>query len=93
MTLILEPFADNAYLNNYKILLNMEKVVRNPNGEIWMFWNSDLNCEVLESDEQHITCTIQHVEYKGKFIFSLFMPSARTVSEDLFGTGLFISPI
>ncbi|KAH0655754.1 hypothetical protein KY285_030636 [Solanum tuberosum] len=42
----------------------------NPNGKIWIFWNAEVDCNILEADEQHITCDLQHVEYKEKFMTS-----------------------
>ncbi|XP_049348952.1 uncharacterized protein LOC125813502 [Solanum verrucosum] len=38
----------------------MDHAVSNCNGKIWLFWNMDVDCVVLEEDEQQITCNIGH---------------------------------
>ncbi|KAG5595834.1 hypothetical protein H5410_037066 [Solanum commersonii] len=77
MIAILEPFADNIYLNNYKIHLNMDSAACNSNGKIWLFWNTEMNCDVLEIDDQHITCVLHHVEYKDKFMISFIYAKCK----------------
>ncbi|KAK6773761.1 hypothetical protein RDI58_028999 [Solanum bulbocastanum] len=48
---ILEPFADKNHVQNFKVQLAMEQAVSNCNGKIWVFWNKDIDCAVLEEDE------------------------------------------
>ena len=40
----------------------MENATSNYNGKIWVFWSSDLDCNILNEDEQQITCDIKHNE-------------------------------
>ena len=49
----------------------MDNALCNNNGKIWLFWTNDMECDILEIHDQHITCWAKHVEYNEKFIFSL----------------------
>ncbi|XP_049391508.1 uncharacterized protein LOC125855898 [Solanum stenotomum] len=71
MIAILEPFADNSHLNSYRIKLNMENACCNSNGKIWLFWTAEINLNILESEDQHITGTMLHVEIKDKFLITI----------------------
>lgn len=68
MIVILKPFSSNSQLQNCKIQLGMEKVFSNLNRKIWFFWDHEGNCRVIESDDQQITCEIQHNQLPHKFI-------------------------
>ncbi|WMV13661.1 hypothetical protein MTR67_007046 [Solanum verrucosum] len=46
----------------------MEHAVSNQNGKFWLFWNTDIDCVVIEEDEQQITCEIGHNEIQNQFI-------------------------
>jgi len=70
MIVILEPFADSSQINSYRIQLNMDKAHSNPNAKIWLFWAGELDCNVLDTDEQHTTCELKHSDYPEKFIIS-----------------------
>ncbi|KAG5598989.1 hypothetical protein H5410_030359 [Solanum commersonii] len=59
---ILEPFSDTTHIQKVKSQLAMEHAVSNCNGKIWLFWNIDIDCVVLEEDEQQITCDMGHNE-------------------------------
>ncbi|KAH0667664.1 hypothetical protein KY285_028870 [Solanum tuberosum] len=48
----------------------MDQAVRNCNGKIWLFWNMDIDCVVLEEDEQQITCDIGHNELQTNFTYT-----------------------
>lgn len=74
---ILEPFSDNSQLNSYIIQMGMDNAVCNPNGKIWLFWTSDYTCNIMENDEQHITCDLQHMEVSGNFIISFIYAKCR----------------
>ncbi|KAG5580317.1 hypothetical protein H5410_050944 [Solanum commersonii] len=64
---ILEPFSDNSQVQNFKNQIDMEHAVSNCNGKIWLFWNRDIDCVVLEEDAQHITCDLGHNELQNHF--------------------------
>ncbi|KAK6791450.1 hypothetical protein RDI58_010531 [Solanum bulbocastanum] len=74
MIAVLEPFSDSAQLNTFKSMLAMDNAVSNINGKIWLFWINDINCTVLEADEQQITCEIKHIEahmtYLKTFVYA-----------------------
>ncbi|WMV07509.1 hypothetical protein MTR67_000894 [Solanum verrucosum] len=70
MIVILEPFADSSQINSYRIQLNMDKAHSNPNAKIWLFWAGELECNVLDTDEQHTTYELKHLDYPEKFIIS-----------------------
>ncbi|KAH0725048.1 hypothetical protein KY284_000913 [Solanum tuberosum] len=46
----------------------MDHAVSNINGKMWLFWNSDISCFVLEADDQQVTCEISHTEIQGNYI-------------------------
>lgn len=46
----------------------MDQAVCNPNGKIQVFWGQDVNCKVLEDDEQQITCEFQHSQFPHNYI-------------------------
>ncbi|KAG5580308.1 hypothetical protein H5410_050935 [Solanum commersonii] len=45
----------------------MEQAYCNNNGKIWFFWNSDMACNILEAEDQHITCELKHVKCNANF--------------------------
>ncbi|KAK4729613.1 hypothetical protein R3W88_022601 [Solanum pinnatisectum] len=45
----------------------MDYARSNCNGKIWLFWNIDIDCKVIEEDEQQITCEIVHNELHTNF--------------------------
>ncbi|KAG5568616.1 hypothetical protein H5410_064367 [Solanum commersonii] len=47
--------------------LAMEHVLSNCNGKIWLFWNMDIDCVILEEDKQQITCDFSHNELQHHF--------------------------
>ncbi|XP_049368158.1 uncharacterized protein LOC125833012 [Solanum verrucosum] len=61
---------DSSQINSYRIQLNMDKAHSNPNAKIWLFWAGELECNVLDTDEQHTTCELKHLDYPEKFIIS-----------------------
>ncbi|XP_055800325.1 uncharacterized protein LOC129869710 [Solanum dulcamara] len=60
---ILEPFSNQSHLNSHKIQLNMDSAIHNSNNKIWLLWNKDVACSIIDQDEQHITCEIKHVTW------------------------------
>ncbi|WMV50120.1 hypothetical protein MTR67_043505 [Solanum verrucosum] len=77
MIAILEPFANNSQINHYKLLLSMDNATCNHNGKIWLFWTNDIEGEVLEIHDHHITCSMKHVEHKEKFVVSCIYVKCR----------------
>ncbi|KAK6780088.1 hypothetical protein RDI58_022272 [Solanum bulbocastanum] len=65
---VLEPFSDTAQLNTFKSMLAMDQAISNSNGKIWLFWNTDVTCKILEADEQQVTCEINHNEVPVTYI-------------------------
>ncbi|KAG5586603.1 hypothetical protein H5410_047037 [Solanum commersonii] len=61
---VLEPFSNNSQIQ----LLAMDQVVSNSNGKIWLFRTFDITCNVMETDEQQITCEFKHVESLNTFL-------------------------
>ncbi|KAK4733751.1 hypothetical protein R3W88_008012 [Solanum pinnatisectum] len=45
----------------------MEHAMSNCNGKIWLFWNLDIDCKVIDEDEHQITCEMVHNELHTKF--------------------------
>ncbi|KAK4707227.1 hypothetical protein R3W88_033199 [Solanum pinnatisectum] len=68
MIAILEPFSGSAHINMFKSMLAMDHAAGNPNGKIWLFWTNDITCKVLETDQQQITCEINHIEILETYI-------------------------
>ena len=64
---ILEPFSDNVNIQSFKVQLNMDNATSNCNSKIWVFWNSDIDCNILDEDEQQITCDMKHNELQYQF--------------------------
>ena len=48
---ILEPFSHTAHIQNFKVQLSMDNAISNYNGKIWVFWSSDIDCNILDEDE------------------------------------------
>ncbi|XP_055802719.1 uncharacterized protein LOC129871761 [Solanum dulcamara] len=65
---ILEPFSDSIQIQYFRNQLNMDHAISNPNGKIWLFWNKDVDCRILENEEQLITCEFNHVMNPNQFI-------------------------
>ncbi|KAK4733781.1 hypothetical protein R3W88_008042 [Solanum pinnatisectum] len=64
---ILEPFSDSNLIQSFMHQMNMEQAVSNGNGKIWLFWSKDIDCVVLEEDDQQITCEFSHNEIQEHF--------------------------
>ena len=50
---ILEPFSDRVNIQSFKVQLNMDNATSNSNSKIWVFWNSDVDCNILD-EENHL---------------------------------------
>lgn len=64
---ILGPFIDSTQIENYKQQLAMDHAMNNSNRMIRIFWNLDVVCNLLEEDEQQVTCKISHNDLHTKF--------------------------
>ncbi|XP_055803381.1 uncharacterized protein LOC129872414 [Solanum dulcamara] len=80
MLAILEPFAHQSQINQYKNQLRMNNACHNPNNKIWLFWNQDVDCHIRDQDEQQVadidtfldtvkTCWDRHMEGNPMRIF------------------------
>lgn len=49
----------------------------NRNGKIWPFWTNDMDCDILEVHDQHVTCLVKHVEHKEKYMISCIYSKCR----------------
>ncbi|TMW92588.1 hypothetical protein EJD97_012827, partial [Solanum chilense] len=58
---------ENEIQQNFKAHLNMDKSTSNCNGKIWIFLSSDIDCNILDEDEQQITCDKKHNELQYQF--------------------------
>ena len=67
MIAILEPFANQCQLEFYRMKLLMEGCYSNSNNKIWIFWNSDIKCKVVDTNHQLITMEINHDECTDQF--------------------------
>ena len=45
----------------------MDNAISNCNGKIWVFWSTDIDYNILDEDEQQITCNIKHNELQYQF--------------------------
>ena len=64
---ILEPFSNSVHVQSFKVQLNMENATSNCNGKIWVFWSNDIDYNILDEDEQQITCNMKHNELQYQF--------------------------
>ena len=69
---ILEPLSDSVHLQSFKVQLHMDNATNNCNGNIWFFWSNYMDCNILDKDEQQITCNMKHNELQYKF-YSTFI--------------------
>ncbi|TMX00200.1 hypothetical protein EJD97_001201, partial [Solanum chilense] len=63
-----DQVLEDELKQNFKVHLNMDNATSNCNGKIWVFWNTDVDCNILDEDEQQITCDIKHNELQRQFI-------------------------
>ena len=70
MIAILEPFANSSQLEAYRLKLLMDFCYSNSNNKIWLFWSNDMNCKVIDMDEQLINCEVYHEECSDKFLLT-----------------------
>ncbi|OIT35225.1 hypothetical protein A4A49_55909, partial [Nicotiana attenuata] len=56
---ISEPFHKVDHLDKFISMLGYDNAHANINSQIWIFWNNDLNCNVVEESDQQVTCIIE----------------------------------
>ncbi|KAH0639245.1 hypothetical protein KY290_036523 [Solanum tuberosum] len=76
-TAILEPFSDSTQVQLFRHQLAMDHAMSNCNGKIWLFWNLDVDCKVLDEDEQQVTCEMAHNELQTKFITTIIYAKCK----------------
>ncbi|TMW92523.1 hypothetical protein EJD97_012907, partial [Solanum chilense] len=52
---------------SFKDQLNMDYATSNCNGNILIFWSSDIDCNIVDEDEQQMTCNMKHNELQYLF--------------------------
>lgn len=55
-----EPFYKANKLEKYRRSLGYHNTYANNNSQIWLFWEEDLDCVVIDEDEKQITCIIKY---------------------------------
>ncbi|TMW99761.1 hypothetical protein EJD97_001994, partial [Solanum chilense] len=70
MIAILEPFTNHSQLDFYRMQLLMNQGHCHPYNKIWLFWSTEANCNILESDQQQVTCEISHEGCIEKFLMT-----------------------
>ncbi|XP_055824355.1 uncharacterized protein LOC129892841 [Solanum dulcamara] len=53
---------------NTRIQLGMDNAMSNTNSKIWLFWNKDCVCNLLDQDEQQLTCKISHAAWPKQYL-------------------------
>ncbi|XP_055822053.1 uncharacterized protein LOC129890541 [Solanum dulcamara] len=46
----------------------MDNAMSNTNSKIWLFWNKDCVCNLLDQDEQQLTCKISHAAWPKQYL-------------------------
>ena len=64
MLSILEPFSNQSLIDSYRMQLFMT------NNKIWLFGSNDITCDILESDQQQVTCEVSHENCSEKFLMT-----------------------
>ena len=77
MLAILEPFSNQSQVDSYRMQLLMNQGHSNPNNKIWLFLSNEVTCDILECDQQHITCEMSHENCSEKFIMTYDMLSVK----------------
>ena len=70
MLAILEPFSNQSQVDSNRMKLLMNQGHSNPNNKIWLFWSNEVTCDILECDQQHITCEVSHENCSEKFLMT-----------------------
>lgn len=65
----MEPLVAREKLQRYKRMLGCSQAFSNINNKIWIFGDEDLDCTVIDDQEQVLTCSIS-VKNEEEFIIS-----------------------
>ncbi|XP_069143598.1 uncharacterized protein [Solanum lycopersicum] len=49
----------------------------NPNNKIWLFWSNEVVCKILDSDQQQITCEVNHDNCSESFLMTYVYAKCR----------------
>ncbi|XP_075101658.1 uncharacterized protein LOC142177094 [Nicotiana tabacum] len=56
----MEPFQKKGLIDRYKRRLNMETAYTNINGQIWLFFDAVVECELVKDTEKQVTVRVFH---------------------------------
>ncbi|XP_055800396.1 uncharacterized protein LOC129869819 [Solanum dulcamara] len=70
MIAVLEPFSNKSQLHFYRIQLGIDNAMSNSNNKIWLFWNKDCVCNLVDQDEQQLTCKISHAAWPKQYLIT-----------------------
>ncbi|XP_060210293.1 uncharacterized protein LOC132637177 [Lycium barbarum] len=77
-----EPFSKEEKIDNYRQILGMQECAVNSSNKIWIFWSTDLICDVYANDEQMLTCKI-HTSSNNSFIYlSVVYAKTRSLARE-----------
>ncbi|XP_010324843.1 uncharacterized protein [Solanum lycopersicum] len=62
-----EPFANSSQLDSYRMRLLMDYSYSNSNNKIWIFWSDKVKCQIVDMDQQHISCEVIHEHCSDNF--------------------------
>ncbi|XP_060202297.1 uncharacterized protein LOC132630739 [Lycium barbarum] len=81
---IQEPFIKEDKIISFKNKLNMIECFANSSNKIWLFWNSDITCNVFANEDQMVTCKIMDNKAGKEFYISVIYAKSRSSGrEDL----------
>ncbi|PHU24658.1 Protein TRIGALACTOSYLDIACYLGLYCEROL 1, chloroplastic [Capsicum chinense] len=67
----MEPFQDKQQLERYRKKLGLKYAIVNTNGKIWFFVDECINVEVINDDDQQITCRLMNQEGNTEMVVTL----------------------
>lgn len=56
---ISKPFYKKDKLEKYKKILGYQNAYSTCNSQIWLFWNNNLDCQILDTDDQQVSCIVK----------------------------------
>lgn len=81
---IQEPFMQETTIEFYKNMMEMQGSFANISNKIWVFWRSDLNCNVFVNHAQIVTCKITpNNPSKDLYVSVVYAKSKSAGREDL----------
>ncbi|XP_019228674.1 PREDICTED: uncharacterized protein LOC109209791 [Nicotiana attenuata] len=79
---LMEPFQKKGFINRYRRRLNMETAYANINGQIWLFFDSVVEWELVEDTKQQVTVEVFHHEL-GQHMMITFVYAKSSAMERL----------